>query len=319
MQRFFAIVVNNLMELIRQPVFLLLISASSGMILFLAGMPYFGLGEDPKLVKDSALAVTFLTGLLGAVIGASTSLAHEVRQGTALAVLSKPVGKVAFLVAKFFGVAAALIVMTYVNLVAALQASRMVFDVYSGTDWPALLLFFGAMAMAYLLAAFANFFLERPFVQTAVILLVFLVSLAFWWTVRFTRHEVSAQEAAVVEWRIIPAGILILFAILILAGLALACATRLELVPTLTICTLFFLLGLISDYLFGRFAENGIWWAQGIYAVLPNWQLYWMSDALDLGRSIPPVYLARGFLQMILNLGMILGVAIWLFEGRELN
>jgi len=44
-----------------------------------------------KLVKNTALAVMLLAGLLGAVLCASASLAREIRSGTALAVLSKPV------------------------------------------------------------------------------------------------------------------------------------------------------------------------------------------------------------------------------------
>ncbi len=60
---------------------------------------------------------------------------------------------------------------------------------------------------------------------------------------------------AQVDWRLMPAAILILFALWILAALALACSTRLDMIPTLAICSAFFLLGIMSDYLFGRRAE----------------------------------------------------------------
>ena len=80
------------------------------------------LGDEPKLVKNSVLAVMFLTGLFGAVLTASASLGREIRSGTALAVLSKPVGRAQFLLAKYTGLVGALSVLTYVNLVAALIA-----------------------------------------------------------------------------------------------------------------------------------------------------------------------------------------------------
>ena len=57
------------------------------------------------------------------------------------------------------------------------------------------------------------------------------------------------------DWRLIPAAVLILFALWILAGLALACSTRFDMIPTLAICSALFLLGIMSDYLFGRRAE----------------------------------------------------------------
>src|ERR1041385_8944325 len=125
MRQFATIARNAFMELVRQPVFLLLMTFSAGFSVFLACVPYFGFGDDPKLVKDSVLAIMLLSGLFGAVLSASASVAHEIRSGTALAVptgfdspasasvaheirsgtalavLSKPVGRAQFLLAKY--------------------------------------------------------------------------------------------------------------------------------------------------------------------------------------------------------------------------
>src|SRR5437867_11041687 len=116
MRQFVTIATNAFMELIRQPVFLLLMTSSAVFVVYLASLPYFGFGDDPKLVKDSVLAVMLLVGLLGAVLCASNSLAREIHAGTALAVLAKPVGRAQFLLAKYFGLAGALGVLSYVNL-----------------------------------------------------------------------------------------------------------------------------------------------------------------------------------------------------------
>jgi len=63
-------------------------------------------------------------------------------------------------------------------------------------------------------------------------------------------------------------------------------------VPTLAICSVVFLLGLMSDYLFGRVAaQNKL--AAFLYAVLPNWQHFWMTDALSGDGTIPWVYVVR--------------------------
>ena len=123
MRQFFTIAANAFMELIRQPVFLLLMTGSVLFEIFLAVPYYFAFGDEPKLVKNSALAVMLLAGLFGAVLSASASLAREIRTGTALAVLSKPVGRAQFLLAKYAGLAAALTVLTYVNLIGVLLAA----------------------------------------------------------------------------------------------------------------------------------------------------------------------------------------------------
>src|SRR2546422_2480372 len=202
MRQFITIAANAFMELIRQPIFLLLMTSSAVFCVFLASIPYFGFGDDPKLVKDSVLAVTLLAGLLGAVLSASNSLAREIRTGTALVVLAKPVGRTCFLLAKYAGLAAALAVLTYVNLIACLLASRMGYDAYGDTDWFALGLFNGALVLAYGLAAFGNFFLHRPFVSDAVLCLVVMATLVFVGINFFDKEGRGQAVAAGVDLRL---------------------------------------------------------------------------------------------------------------------
>ncbi len=226
MRQFITIAINAFMELIRQPVFLLLMTSSAVFEIFLATPFYFAFGDEPKLVKNSTLAVMLLAGLLGAVLSASASLAREIRTGTALAVLSKPVGRAQFLLAKYAGLILALALLTYVNLVAALLASRMAFDAYGSTDLFAVGIFALSLAIAYMMGGFSNFFLRRPFVSDCVFCLMLMVTIAFV-VINFYTKEAKPQAFATgVDWRLIPAAVLILFALWILAGLALACSTH---------------------------------------------------------------------------------------------
>src|SRR6266403_307557 len=212
MRQFITIAVNAFMELVRQPVFLLLMTTSSVFEIFLATPYYFAFGDEPKLVKNSVLAVMLLTGLFGAVLSASASLAREIRSGTALAVLSKPVGRAGFLLAKYAGLAAALTLLTYVNLIAALLASRMAFDAYGSTDLFAVGIFALGLVVAYLMGGFSNFFLRRPFVSDAVFSLIVMVSIAFVVINFYTKTGKPQAFATGVDWRMVPAAVLILFA-----------------------------------------------------------------------------------------------------------
>jgi ABC-type transport system involved in multi-copper enzyme maturation permease subunit len=319
MRQFVTIARNAFMELVRQPVFLLLMTCSAGFSVFLACVPYFGFGEDPKLVKDSVLAIMLLAGLFGAVLSASASVAHEIRSGTALAVLAKPVGRAQFLLAKYAGLLGALAVLTYVNLLSSLLASRMAFDAYGNTDTRAFWIFCGCVIVGYTLGGFTNYFLRRPFVADAVFFVVTMVTAAFV-LINFIDKEGGLQRFAQgVDWRLIPAAILIFFALAILAGLALACSTRWEIVPTLAICSALFLLGLMSDYLFGRRAEAGAWWAQVLYTLVPNWQLFWLADALENQKTIPWSYVGQALIYVFGYLGASLALALLLFEDRELT
>jgi ABC-2 type transport system permease protein len=320
MRQFITIASNAFMELVRQPIFLLLLTGSAIFEIFLATPYYFAFGDEPKLVKNSTLAVMLLAGLFGAVLSASASLAREIRAGTVLAVLSKPVGRAQFLCAKFVGLMAALLVLTFVNCMAALLASRMAFDAYGSTDMFAVGMFALALVIAYLIGGFSNYFLRRPFVSDAVFGVVLMTIIAFV-VINCFNKEVHAQPFATgVDWRLVPAAVLILFALWILAALALACSTRLDMIPTLAICSALFLLGTMSDYLFGRPAEKGSWLASVLYTITPNWQLFWLADVLDSDTAaVHWRYVGKASAYVVAYVGAAMALAIVLFEDRELS
>jgi hypothetical protein len=320
MRQFRNIAVNAFMELIRQPIFLLLMTGSVLFEIFLAVPYYFAFGDEMKLVKTSALAVMLLSGLFGAVLSASASLAREIRSGTALTVLSKPVGRAQFLFAKFAGLAGALTLLAYVNFIGVLLASWLAFDAYGKTDVSAIGIFVGGIALAYALAGCSNFFLRRPFVSDAVLGVVVMSTLTTFVILQFSSQMQSLGQMASVDWRLLPAGILILFALWILAALALACSTRLDTIPTLAICSAIFLVGLMSDYFFGLPAARGSWWASTLYTVVPNWQLFWLADALETGKNtFQWAYVGKALGYAVCYVGAALAVGAALFEERELN
>ncbi|MGH7978459.1 MAG: ABC transporter permease, partial [Limisphaerales bacterium] len=281
---------------------------------------YFAFGDEPKLVENSVLAAMLLSGLFGAVLSASSSLSRELRTGTALAVLSKPVGRIQFLLAKYAGLMAALTVLTYINTVGILLASRMAFDAYGKTDTGAIEIFCAGIAAAYALGGFSNFFLRRPFVSDAVLAMIGFCTLAAFIIFRYTTQVESLGTMGHVNWNVLPAAILILFALWILAAIALACSTRFDTIPTLSICSAIFLLGLMSDYFFGRRAEHGEWWASTLYSMIPNWQLFWIADAIDRGKSTYDwSYVGKALAYAVFYTGAALAAGAALFEDRELS
>lgn len=330
MRQLYTIASNAFMELVRQPIFLLVMTAAACFSIFLSSVYYFGFGDDQWLVKDSTLAVMFVSGLFAAGISASAAVAHEIRSGTALAVLAKPVGKAQFLIGKYLGLIGALTVLTYVNALASLLASRMSFDVYGNPDSVALKIFYGAVVLAFLLGGLTNYFARRAFVPDATMFMVILITLAFV-AINFVDKEGNFQSfGKETDWRLIPAALLILMGLFLLAAVALACSTRLDMIPTLAICTAVFLIGLMSDYLFGRRLDDkmadpsiwqtlGIWVSSVLYTIIPNWQLFWLSDALEKGRTIPWSYVGKATAYVAGYLGAALAFAMLLFEDRELS
>src|SRR5256885_17001690 len=115
------------MELVRQPIFLLLMTSSAIFEIFLATPYYFAFGDEPKLVKNSTLAVMLLAGLLGGVLSASASLAREIRARAALAGLSQPAGRAQLLLGQYAGLVAALARRSDVKFAGVLLGRRLAF------------------------------------------------------------------------------------------------------------------------------------------------------------------------------------------------
>jgi len=321
MRQFLAIATNAFMELIRHPVFLLLVTASSLFEIFLASIPYFGFGDDPKMVQDSVLAVMLLSGMLSSVLSASASVAREIRFGTALTVLSKPVSRTTFLLAKYTGIAMSLAALTYLNLLAALLTSRMAFDAYGDTDKLALGIWSGYLAIAYLIGGLSNYFLRRPFVSDALFALLVCCTLAFITINFFDKSGKLHSFATDIDWRLIPAGVLILFSTFVFAAVAVACSTRIDMIPTLLVCSALFLLGLMSDYLFRKAASEGALWATAFYTIIPNWANFWVTDIMEYYTNMSGffAYAGRVFLYTVSYSAVALLVGIGLFENRELT
>ncbi len=318
MREIYSIAKNSFMELLRQPVFLILTSVSAVFIIFLAISPYFGLGDDVNLVKTSALAVLLLAGLFTSVFSASTSLAAELRGGTALAVLSKPVNRIAFLLGKLFGVCSAISIMVYINIIAILFASRMGFDSYGKTDFVGMAIFFGAMILSFAISGFLNYFLEKNFVPYTMGILIITMTIGLI-IISFLEEERKLMEYSTIDWSLIPAAICLTFMLWLIAALAITCSTRLNTIATLTFCLIILLIGLMSDYFFGQMSNSGSWIGTILYTIIPNWQNFWLADAIENDKGIPWLYIRDAFLYMITFMVATITIGITLFDNRELN
>jgi len=89
-----------------QPLFWVALALGAVLLLVFPFIPYYTLGEDVKMIKDSGLALITVLSIILAVWTASVSVADEIEGRTALTLLSKPVGRRQFILGKFLGVLA---------------------------------------------------------------------------------------------------------------------------------------------------------------------------------------------------------------------
>jgi hypothetical protein len=95
-------------------------------------------------------------------------------------------------------------------------------------------------------------------------------------------------------------------------------STRFNIVITLTCCVAVFLLGLISDYIFSRFADQHLWAKIG-KVIVPNLQVFWVSDAIQQGSAVTLGYIAISSVYAVLYSAGILFLAVAFFQKRQIG
>jgi hypothetical protein len=310
-------------EAIRQPICLLLTTAC----VILTGLTPLLLlhqfGEDGRLVRDSALAFHFIFGLFIAGYAACSSLNREMRSGTASAVLSKPVGREVFFISKFAGIAAVVCAFSMCAALSTLLAERVaekflearmtwITDVHTGR------MLIAAPFAAFLAAGIVNYATRRPFESTAFgLLLVSLLAVLFI-AGSFDEFGRIAPFDTRVQWRIVPASLLITMALVVLSAIALGLSVRLGTVPTLTILFVILIAGLVSDYVLGRLSSTSNV-AIVMYRLIPNWQNFWVPEALVNGGTIPLRYLLNAGIYGAAYSAGVLCLGVIAFRNTEMK
>ncbi len=291
----------------RQPITLLLMVTCTVLTILNPMLVIYPFGEVGKLPRDSALAFQLGFGLLVAAYGACTTLSREVDSGTASAVLSKPVSRENFFFSKFLGMVAVIVIFSICSVLAT-QLNQMISHELRDH---ALLALLPLTPLAGLLAAAGiNYTTRRPFVTVAFVSV--LVSLAL------TTGALAYGMHGGFQWRIIPANVLITFALVVLAAIAITLSTRLRTAPTIMICSAVLVLGLISDFLFGRFTDDN-WWGAIPYMLLPNWQHFWVTDGLTGGGSVPWNYVLNAGGYAVLYAAGVLAIGTLCFRGTDVQ
>jgi len=322
--RFTSIAFVSFVETIRQPIYGVLLIATALMLVANVSLAGFTLDDDDKLLMDLGLSTLLMSGLFLASFSATGVLTREIENKTVLTVISKPVHRTLFFLAKFSGLALALILAHYLNTLVFILAQRHGVMQTSAMHWdmPVLLFGTGAIVVALTTAAFCNYFYGKDFPITCLMLVTPLLTLAVLGVAFFSpKWELIPFASKYVSGQVLIAAFLVLLINLVLSALALAVSTRLGQLMTLLVCVAFLCLALIADYAFGPPAHDSFL-AATAYHLVPNIGPFWVIDALtdkSDKTAIPLRYLfyASGY-AFLLVVGF-LNVGIAMFQRREVG
>jgi len=259
-----AIARNTFVESLRQPVFFVLIIAGGLLQIVNTLLSAFTLGfseetevtGDNKLLLDMGLATVMVVALLLAAFVATSVLTREIENKTALTVISKPISRPLFILGKYLGVTGAILVAVVILTVFFLFAMRHEVMSTARDHLDLVVVLFSSLSVLIpiTVAIWGNYFYGWVFSSTAVLgmlptsIVGYLLSMGLskkWeWQPLSTDFKPQTTIAA----------LCVMIAIMVLAAVAVAASTRLGQVMTLVACTGVFMVGLMSNYLLGRFA-----------------------------------------------------------------
>jgi ABC-type transport system involved in multi-copper enzyme maturation permease subunit len=327
-EQFTAITRNTFLESIRQPIVLVVAIAATIMIVLCNPFSAWTMRDDQRMFIDLGLATVFLaTAILSAFIAANV-LGREIDNRTVLTVVSKPVSRPVFIAGKFVGVSLTMMLsLLYLGLVYMLvEMHGTLMTVRDPLHMPVIVFGNTALLVAVLLGAWMNYFYGKNFSAWTVGAGVPLLGFAYFLALFFDAEWNSVPLAKQFEPEMWKALLLIGLAMLVLNATAIAASTRLGQVFTLTIVIGVFLLGLLSDWMLGsRLAsDSGMSpLLHGFFSVcramLPNFQLFWLSDALTQKRVIPLDYIGYAIPYAAALVASLLSVATILFQRREVG
>jgi ABC-type transport system involved in multi-copper enzyme maturation permease subunit len=313
---FLSIARNTFRECFRTNVFFVLLVTCLMLIGLFPLLSLFVFNEQYKMIIDSSLAISLFFGLLMSVLLASHTFYREATNGTLLLLLSKPVPRYVFVTAKVFGVLMTLTFFIVTCCIASLNSLTISISQFQ-TNYYNMAIFYGSLILAAIWGAYRDYFKGTVFSESASLATLFFLVIQLLQNHFFPIGEISAKISEL-QSLMLPALLLILFAVWILGTITIVFSTRFNLIINLMLSFPVYILGLMSHYLIGKYIASSFL-CKILYAIVPNWQYFWMADSISNGIAIPLEYIIWAFVYTMLYISVCVIIATVLFKNKELG
>ncbi len=333
----FAIIRNTFVESVRQPIMVVLILAGSLLLVLSTAGAANTMDDDNLIFIQIGLSTLLICGLIMAAFTATGVLSLEIENKTALTVISKPVTRPLFIIGKYLGVCAALSVAMWPLLMALLLCVRhgVMQTASHEADGPVLVFGIVGFLIAIIGSMLVNYLYRWPFVSTfvfslaatmtAAVLLVLVVDSH--WDLQPITSEFTIDRP---KFPSVLLGAALLYeALLIYSAVAIVVSTRLNQVMTIIVSFGYGYLMPIISSLSAKLAASitgngpvdliGKALATLVYHTTPDVSFLWVADDLSTGLSLSADYVITVTIYSSLFIVALLGIAIALFQEREVG
>ena len=317
---------NTFTEALRQPIYIVIIIATIILFVFTPSLVMFTIREDNKLMWDIGLSNLLVAGLFIAIFSASTVVTDEIDRKTALTVISKTVSRPAFVIGKFLGVTGAVILAQYLLILVYFMTVRHGVLESAAEESDMTVITFGVLTALISIAvgALGNYFYKWRFGTTTVFVGTLLSTISILVLYFIDKHWQFNPAENHFQMHLIGPVLLIVLASITFSAIAVTVAMRFNMVTTMIVCAIAFLLGTMVHYKLGPIVSD----PQGIVtsalawvglAVIPSINLFVVTDAVYSSKAVPMSYLLQTALYTALYTMGALTVAIMLFRKRDIG
>ena len=295
MRKFASIVRTTALEMLSEPLSLLVLLAARAIVVLAPAFHYHQFGEATRMARDAGLSSIFTCGTVIAIFGTIRAFRREVESGTMAMALAHPISRTSFFLAKTVGACAAYLVFVAIVFFTALvivggAAIGGMIAAKSGDiarlHGPNFAEGVGVIVLPLVVGAALNRFARFRFVLSSFVLAL-LLSIAF--------AGLSILRDAAWPLRLLPVAALIgMFAFVLLSASA-AFAVRLK--------------------------ANAAASAAGVVLLilLPAIGNYYMADALSKGGAVPWTYVGCAVLAALPAVLFFLLLGIHFINGRDVS
>jgi ABC-type transport system involved in multi-copper enzyme maturation permease subunit len=292
MRRWSAIAKATALEILSEPLSLLLLLSALALVTLAPALHYHQFGEPERMARDAGLSAFFTFATVFAVVGVYRSFRREIEIGTAQMAVSHSVSRTCFFLSKFLGALSAYAVFALIAACVSLVMVRgaQIGGVIAGRTgeiariWaPALAAGAAVMVVPPVAAAALNRFFRVRFVPASFLLALALSVAAAAW---FFDFRLAVRSASAWVPLAAPATVFIAAASAFAAGLK----------PNLAITCLVLCFA----------------------AFVPAVGNYYLADSLSRGASVSWGYVGLSAAAALPAVAAFLYAGVWLFERRDI-
>ena len=306
----FRAIYRNAFKVCASDPFYLVISLASVMLMILAAsMPSLGEDEHLRLVRDQTHSILFICGALASAFGLIRVVTDDLRRGAGSILMSRPVSPGILIAGKLIGVLMCVAVLFLTGSFAYLWISDIAKN-NQELDTLSLMFYLLVILLSLLAGAARQYLFGSNFsLCSSVSLCAFmLIGVGF---------RLTVTETRLFDFQGLQSILLLFLAVASFCATVQVVAVLADSAMVLGLAIILFFFGLISSYLTSKFLGGDF--GLLVSSILPNWQNYWILEALGQGEKIPLQYFLQIAFQTAIYVGMYTAISTALFERTEIK